>query len=300
MKRLTLFRKTLRDVRGMLIGVAIAVGAIAFADVLVFPSYSESLRDMELPDLLEGFLGEATGIGTPEGFLTTEFFSWAPIIVIILAIAGGTYAFAGEEANGTLELIAAQPIKRWRIALEKSAALAVAVTLASLASVAGYAAGTIWVEIGVSVPRFTVATLNMVPVALLFLGVALLLSAVLPNRGPSAIAVIGLVVVTYFIQILAISVPAIEPLRVLSPFYWAEPSRVLLHGFDWLRSGVMLGIAAALIGLTVWAVERREIAQGAREWNRPALRWLPWRNHAGVTDDDAGDRRRPVIIHAAG
>jgi hypothetical protein len=137
---------------------------------------------------------------------------------------------------------------------------------------------------GVGVARFTVTTLNMVPVALLFLGVALLLSALLPNRGPAAIAVIGLVVVTYFIQILAVSVPAIEPLRVVSPFYWAEPSRVLLHGFDWLRSGALLAIAALLIGLTLWAVERREIAQGAREWRLLNGRSLPWRRREPVAE----------------
>jgi len=47
-------------------------------------------------------VGEAGSITFPEGFLTAEFFSTMPFVLITMAIIAGTGALAGEEAGGTL------------------------------------------------------------------------------------------------------------------------------------------------------------------------------------------------------
>jgi ABC-2 type transport system permease protein len=267
MTRPALIRKTLRDARGVTIGIALVIAAMAFVDVLIYPSYSETLKDFEMPAAMEGFLGEATNIATPEGFLTAEFFAWIPLLLITLAVIAGTAAFAGEEGSGTLDLLLAQPVKRWRLAVEKGVALTACVVIAALASLPGFWLAEIWVEVAIGRGRLVAAVVNMLPVALLFLMLSLWLSAAFPSRASAAILVTGLVVVTYFVQLIGDLTPVLESARKASPFYWAEPSRVLVHGFDWWRASGLLAVAVLFGALAVWSLERREIAQGSREWS---------------------------------
>jgi ABC-type transport system involved in multi-copper enzyme maturation permease subunit len=110
------------------------------------------------------------------------------------------------------------------------------------------------------------AVLNMLPVTLLFLTLSLWASAALPSRGAAAAVSIAAVVVTYFLNMLGASVEMLETPRKLSPFYWSDASRILLHGFDWARAGALLALAALFLGLALWRFERRDIAVGAREF----------------------------------
>jgi ABC-2 type transport system permease protein len=265
MTRFPLIGKTLRDVRGITIGIALVIAAIAALDLAVYPSYTESLADFELPDAFKAFLGEAADMSSPEGFLSAEFFSWVPLLLITLAIIGGTAAFAGEEGAGTLDLLLAQPLKRWRVVAEKTAALAVAVVACALAGVAGFLIGRIWVDIDIGTGRFVLATLNMLPLAFLFLTFSLLASAALPTRGAAATLVTGVVIVTYFLHVLGEVVPILKTVRKLSPFYWSDASRVLLHGLDWERPAAFMAVATVLLALGFWRFERRDISQGGRE-----------------------------------
>jgi ABC-2 type transport system permease protein len=272
MKPATVLRKTLRDSRGMTIGIGLVIGGIGLMDVLIFPSYRDSLADFDMPPVFEGFLGEAASIATPEGFLTTEFFSWVPLLLITLAIIGGSAALAGEEGAGTLDLLLAQPIRRRRVVLEKAAGLTIAVALAAAASLVGFLIGALWVDIGVGFGRFAQAVVNMIPLALLFLALSLWASAALPSRGAAAMPVAGFAVISFVLQLVAQSVPSLHVIQKASPFYWAESSRILLHGFDWVRAGLMLAIAALILLLAIRSFERRDIAAGNREWSLPRPR----------------------------
>jgi ABC-2 type transport system permease protein len=280
MNRSALIRKTLADVRGATLGIALVIAAIALLDLAVYPSYKESLADFEIPDALKGFLGEATDLSSPAGFLSAEFFSWVPLLLITLAIVAGSAAFAGEEGAGTLDLLLAQPVKRWRVVVEKTAALTLAVILCALAGLAGFLIGRIWVDIEIGTGRFALATANMIPLVLLFLMLSLWASAALPTRGAAAMLLTGLVIVTYFVQILGEVVPILGTVRKLSPFYWSDASRVLLHGFAWTRPAVFLALAAVCLLMAIWSFERREIGQGGREWSLQTLVHLPRRGRA--------------------
>jgi len=125
------------------------------------------------------------------------------LLLITVAIIGGTGAFAGEEGAGTLDLLLAQPVSRRRLVLEKSAALSLAIAIAAIASFPGYVLGCLFVDFDLSFLRIFEAVLNMLPVTLLFLAVALWGSAALPGRGAAAMILIGVVVVAYFLNAIA-------------------------------------------------------------------------------------------------
>lgn len=272
MRRLVLVRKTLRDVRTAAFWIGVALFLTALLDTVIYPSYREQLQGFEVPEFLRGFMGEAEWT-SPAGFFQAEFFSWTPLLLITLAIIGATGTLAGEEANGTLDLLLAQPITRTRLVLEKTAGLVIGVVLAALAGMPGFLLGLLLVDVEISAARLLAATLYQVPLTLIFLTLSLWASAALPTRGAAAAVAIAAVVVTYFLNMLGASVDLLETPRKLSPFYWTDASRILLYGFqEWVRTGVMLGVSLAFLLLALWSFQRRDIATGAREWRwrRPA------------------------------
>ncbi|HUZ01496.1 MAG TPA: ABC transporter permease subunit [Thermomicrobiaceae bacterium] len=268
MTGLSLLRKTLRDNRGATIGVSVANALIALFVTLAYPSFQSALADYQFPDFLRGFLGEAgaASYGTFEGFLTVELFSWLPMLLIVLAIIGGTATLAGEESAGTLDLVLAQPVKRGRVVLEKAAGLAIALTVAALASLLGFVTALLFIDFSIPFQHVAVAVLNTLPLALLFLGLSLWAAAILPSRAAAAMLVIGVTVTTYFFNLIGGAVESVSFLRKLSPFYWADASHVLLQGFDWARAGGFLVLAGVCLLLALWSFERRDIAVGARMW----------------------------------
>jgi len=272
--RFVLVRKTLRDVRTATFAVSAAVFLMALFITAAFPQYQQQLHGFQVPGYMKGFLGETGDLTSPAGFFHAELFSWVPLLLITVAIIGATGTLAGEEGAGTLEPLLALPVTRTRLLLEKCAGLTLALLLSALAMLPGFLVGLLFVDLDLGVGRMVLAALNMVPLAFLFLTLSLWAAAALPSRGAAAAVSIGAVVVTYFLNMLGATITVLEIPRKLSPFYWSDASRILVHGFqDWARLGGMLGCAGLFLGLALWAFERRDIAGGAQEW-RLIPRWL--------------------------
>lgn len=283
MMRHSLFSRGVADHRGALIGVGLTNAAIAVMVTLIFPSYRDALAGFQFPEMLQGFLGEAGqgAYGTFDGFIAVEFFSWVPLLLIVLAVIGGTAVVAGDEGAGMLDLLLAQPVRRARLLLERVAALAVVLAAAALASLPGFLLAAALVDFPIDLGNITLAVLNMLPLVLLFLALSVLGSAALPSRSAATMLAVAVIVVTYFFNLIGAAVERVHVLQQFSPFYWADATHVLFHGFDWPRTGVFLALTGALLGLAVLAFERRDVAVGAREWHGAAwLRFRPGRHAA--------------------
>lgn len=266
MRRFPVLRKTIRDYRVPIWAMALVAALIGLMDIAIYPSYRDSLGDFEL-GVFESMVGEAGSITSPEGFLTVEFFTWVPLLFITVAVIAATGTTAGEEAAGTLDLLLAQPISRRRLLTEKAAGIAVSITLGTLASMLGFLAAKLFAEFAIGPVRLFEATAYMVPIILLYAALALWAGVTFSTRSLASMVVIGAVVAAYFLQLLGGTVPAMEEIRKLSPFYWSDASVVLLHGFHWPRAIGMLAVAGVFFALALWSFERRDIATGRREWS---------------------------------
>lgn len=111
-----------------------------------------------------------------------------------------------------------------------------------------------------------------VPPALLWLGLALALGALLPTRAAAATTLAGFLILCYVASTLGATVHAFGWVRKLSPLYWADAHHVLAGGFEALRALAFLGVATVAFGVALWAFERREISAGGREWAMPGRR----------------------------
>jgi ABC-2 type transport system permease protein len=273
------FWKAARDYRTAAIGITVVMVLIAIMDLLIYPEYRDSLKDFQYPDAFKAFIGEAGSITSPAGFLSAEFFSWVPLMTITLAIIAGTGTLAGEEATGTLDLLLAQPIKRWRLVVSKGAGLAATLCLSTLACYPAFPLAKLFVDFPLSNARIAAGVVNILPVTLLYLALSMALAAALPSRGAASLAAIAAVVAAYFLNTIGAAAEVVEPLRRVSPFYWSDGSYVLIHGFPWLRALGLLALAAALFGASLWFFERRDIAVGPQDW-KVRLHLRPGRGQA--------------------
>ncbi len=242
----------------MVLGFGIGSALMAALILGIYPSYSEGLKDFEIPPALQALIGDVD-IASGEGFVTAEFFSWIPILLVVYAIIQGTGVLAGEESNGTLDLLLAQPISRMRLFLEKTASIIVG-TLAIIAlTLPGWVLPYGGVDIDVGLGRLIVATAAMTPIVLAFAGLALLAGAVLATRRDASMAVAVLAVVSFFVNTLGRASDVLEPLRPASLFYYFHADRVVGSGVDLVGVAVLLGTAIVTTGLAAMMFQRRDI-----------------------------------------
>jgi ABC-2 type transport system permease protein len=267
--RFKVFFKTLKDLRWQVFGYGVGLALMAALVVAIYPSYKDQFANFEVPEALEGLTGDID-YTSPEGFLSAEFVSWVPIVMLIFAIMAGTSALAGEEANGTLDLLLSQPISRRRLALEKMAGILVATLLITVIACLGWAVSVPFVDIEIALPDLFVATLHLVPITLTFAFLAMFLGAVMADRRAANAAVTALSVASYFLNYLAQIVDALRPLAWASPFKYYDVE-ALAEGVDWWRTAVLLVVSATFAVATLAFFEKRDIGvSSAVDWRR----WL--------------------------
>jgi ABC-2 type transport system permease protein len=261
------FLKTLRDQRRALLLWGIGLLAIALFTGLLYPSirqmapeYDKLLKTM--PEaLIKPFVGEFSDFASPEGYLNSSlFFLMLPLLFLVFAIGFGSNAIAGEEERGTMDLLLSNPLPRWRVVVEKFAALVVSTILLAFAFWLGLAICALAVELGVSLGRMAEATMSGALLGFAFGALALAVGCACGDRGLSLGVASAVAVAAYFLNSLAPVVKVLERYRRLSPFYY-------YIGADPLKNGLNLGHAAVLIGLTglllvvaLLAFERRDLA----------------------------------------
>ncbi len=257
------FTKSLRDERWQVVGFGMALAVMSSTAVFLWPSVRDTLQNFTLPAAVQAFLGTDLSIASAAGYLSARYFGWVDILLIVYAVIQGTGAIAGEESGGTMDLLLAQPIARRDIVLQK----VVATIIGSGAIIAigwlGFALSLAFVRIDVSLADTAIASANMLPITLLFFALSLWAGAVAPSRGVASGMTIGLATAAYFISTLANGVDSLRGLRYTTPFYYYGSGASLVHGIQWCHVALLLGIAAALVALTVRTFERRDVSAGA-------------------------------------
>lgn len=258
--------KTLRDARRGLVWWSLGLCSLVAMMVAVYPSVHGN-TDMEklvqnYPEALKAFIafGGNVDYTSGAGYLGSELFSFmVPLLLLVAAIGAGARAIAGEEEQGTLDLLLANPVSRRRVVTEKLAALAVELAWLALVLWASLAIGGALADTKVSLGHFAAATGEAALLALLFGVLALLVGSALGRRGLAIAVAAAAAVAAYLVNALAAIVGALEPVQKLSPFYHYTVG-------DPLRRGVSPGhtaVLAALVLVLAFAVplvfERRDL-----------------------------------------
>lgn len=266
----SVFGKTFRDSRraAVLVGSASAMILVVTAATLAaeFDTVEKRLalaaQMGSLPVVFQGMLGDMIAIERLGGFLSWRAINFLPVILGIWTVVAMAGLLAGELARGSLDLLAATPVSRWRIALEKVGgfllALVVPMALFAVAASAAIAVfGTLpGDQVGVDAVLAHAAWLYVMalaPGALAF--------AVAPYVGRGgALAAGGIALFASFIvNGYSSTVAALEALEPLSYFSISAGHRPIAGAWDWPSVGVIGGAAVVLLGFGVASFVRRDL-----------------------------------------
>ena len=260
---MTVFKKELRTYLVSFLVWSAGVGGLMAVCVWMYPSFADSMEDVSALFAGMGSFSAAFGLdklefGSILGFYGTECGN-------ILGLGGAFFAaltamglLAGEEGGHTAEFLLTHPVSRTRIVGEKLAALAVMVLALNLVCFACGAGGILAIgeeaEWGDLLRYHAALLLMQMEVG----GICFGLSALL-RRSSFGLA-LGLAAGMYFLGLLINLDGGLEPLKFVTPYYYADAARVFSGKSEALPilTGCALGMLGGGFGL--WWYGGKDIA----------------------------------------
>lgn len=252
----------LRLRRRAAIGTAIGAAAYLLLVIAVYPNFKS---DTAFDDVIRANPTAAAAFGingsitSPEGWLSANMYAnFGPLLALLLTIGYGAAAVAGQDADGTLGLLATLPLTRTRILLQKVAAL---LALASVVPAVAYAVCLLGPHFDLHPDLRRLVEVSIATTLLAFdIGVlALLAGAVTGSRGAAIGVATGTAAAAYLVGSLAAAVPTLRAARWGSPFTWAVADSQLTTGVTTREFVALIALGAALVALCVPAWRHRDI-----------------------------------------
>ena len=212
-------------------------------------------------------------IATFEGYLGSTVIGFVPILLGIYAIMAATSTLAGEEDDGTLEMLLASRLARWQLVFAKGVGLlivtAVIVILAGLGNVMGL--NLVLDQIDTAVTRLDVFTvvLSSLPLVWALLMLSFFFGTFFPNRRSAMIAGFLVLIISYFGENIGGMVNSMEIVKPYSLFsYFDSSSAVFIDGVA--MQDVIVLLSVALIGfiLAIISFQRRDVTVGIWPWQK--------------------------------
>jgi ABC-2 type transport system permease protein len=261
------FRRVLASRRRALIWWTIGIVLLMLLMVLAYPSVRDQSSFNELmedyPDFVQQILGLGSGleITSPAGYLNSQLFAnMLPLLFMIFMIGFAARETAGEERDGTMDLLLAHPVSRQRALIEKLAAvLTGGLWLAIISAGTLMAFGPI-VDMDLPMSGYAGATLATFLLACIFGTLALAVGVATGSRAIAIGASSGVAVLMFVLWGLAPLINAFEPTNTVNPFYWGFVGDPILNG---VQAGNMLGlvgVCALFSAAAVFVFRRRDIA----------------------------------------
>jgi ABC-2 type transport system permease protein len=245
-----IYLRWLRDRRRSTWVWSVSITAVSVVTAAFFNSLGKSGLNTDQSSAMGSMLGLGAGIDprTPVGFLwATNYSNQLPWLLMALAIALGTAAIAGDEADGTLEYLLSKPATRTEILFARFAGMVTVLVIASIVNLVGVALtaplfgltdsvtltntdGTTTVASGVTIGNLFVGGLGALAVALGSGSVAFLLGAATGRRGITIGAASGYAVAGYVLYTISHTTGSIEWVTWFSPWRWFIQDAMMVNG----------------------------------------------------------------------
>lgn len=252
----------LRLRRRALIGYAVGLGLYALVIVALYPSFKNDTslnKFTENGSAAAALFGANGPITTPTGWLNANLYAnFVPLVSLLLTIGYGASCLAGQDEDGTLGLIAALPIARRRLVIQKFATLSLQAIGISIVTALCAIAGRGF-DLTVSTTGLIGVTIGVTLLGIDFGVLAMYVGAATGSRGSALGITSALAAASYLISSLAPAVQWLHPARYASPFFYAVGNGQLDHGIGAASVAVLAGTAAALLVAAITAFNRLDV-----------------------------------------
>lgn len=245
-----------------------ALGLAALAGVMAgfwpaVPDAAEMEQLLEgVPDAMLALFGLAgvDDLFSPAGYLDSQHFAFmAPLLFLIFLAGAATRTVAGEEDDGTLEMLLAQPVSRRQVVLHKAGALGAALLVVTVAQLLGLYVAALLVGLDIGLGPLVAIHLHLVGLTAVFGALALAIGAGTGRRGLALGGVAAVGVVGYVLDAFAPLADWLQPVRPLSPFYLYRGADPLAQGLYPRHLAVLAALTAVLVAVAVVTFERRDV-----------------------------------------
>lgn len=266
-----LLLKTLRDRTPLLVVLMLGIVALELAIARMLIELGANLAHvevwLELPlirNMLELILGaDLLGDLTPT---TSATFGLAhPMLWVLawaMALTVGTGVLAGEMDSGTADLLLTLPISRRTVYVTTSTVLLFGTVLLSVTPLAGLWLGLrIWPpEQPVEFRRLWPVAANLAALNAAVAGVTMLVSSVVSRRGKAVGYVLGALLVSDLVNVLAQYWSVAKPISFLGFLHYYRPLLTVRSGqLPWDDILVLLALALSTWLAGLWYFCRRDI-----------------------------------------
>ncbi len=215
---------------------------------------SRSISRADIPRTVQGTIAKlgVGSIATPAGYLAFVFhFVVVAVCALMCAQVG---AARNEEAGQRLEMILALPVARAHWLVGRLVIGLLAAAAVSLGAAFSAWAGSATAGVHVSGLKMFEAGVNILPLALLFLGVAALAYAVVPRAGGVAY---GVLIITFLWQLIGSLLDPPHWLLELTPF--AHIGLLPAEPFDAAAAAALAAVGMLACVVAVYVFGRRDL-----------------------------------------
>jgi ABC-2 type transport system permease protein len=255
--------RALRDRRRGLLAWSAGLAVYVMLQSSVYPTVRDSAFQRAIdsyPKELKAFFGGSASFDSlhRRGYLNVECSRSCCRRCSRCAIGFGAATIAGEQASGTLDLLA-YPVTRTRVAMEKLGALTAGVLLlAAVVAVTMLLAGVV-IGFDIGVVDVLVACGGTATVAILCGAATMLVGVLTGSRTVAVGTVAALFAASYLAVGLAGLVSWLEPVRYLSMLWYANGSAPVMHGLPVGDAAVLLVVTVVVAAATVVAFRARNL-----------------------------------------
>jgi len=257
---------TLKDELRWLVFWTVGMGAWVCFVVALYPAFSEVFENMINLPMIKLFMGrfapELISSSLLNAFLGLEFFAWFGVLASFYPLIFASSAVTGEVDLGTMEILLAQPISRSRVFLEKFTAISINLAVLCTASfVILLAAIAVCVPESPSIGGYAYTFLNSYFLLLVIAAFGFLCSVFVSNQRAALSVSAGFVLFSFVFYKGLYAVGVAQWLTRLSPFYYADPTKILATGsVNWFNDFILLLVAAIILSAALALFRRKDIA----------------------------------------
>lgn len=242
-----LYKHEMKMNRKSLLIWTLSVGLLCFGCILLYMSLEDSIQGIADSFSDMGAMSAALGmdkmsLATLKGYYATEIAMMHSLGGAMFAAILGTGLLAKEESGHTAEFLCVLPIERGRIVCEKYLALVSNLVVLNLVCAALYLLG--FVVMGEAVDGKEMALYHLAAFLMqLEVGtICFFLSACVKKSIMGA--GLGLTLLLFVTDMMCRIVPAIEEMKYVTPFYYANAADIFTEG---KINGVMMAAGAGII-----------------------------------------------------
>ncbi len=257
--------KTLHEKRWMMLFWCLGVAAMALITMTLYPSFKEGGFDQalqNLPKQLQAIVGNIAENKTVPGYIGQQIFAFRiPLVALVMSVILFSGLIAGDENEGTLQTLLAQPVSRSKVFIQKYLAGMITGLLICLGAVIGILIALMIINERMGFMRLLQATIEVWLLSLVFGTIAFALGAITGKRSIAS-GVAGLFAFgSYLISSLAANVSSLDPLQKFIPFHYYNQPPTAVFGINTANLLTLAGIIMALLLVSYVVFTRRDIYQ---------------------------------------